>query len=64
MPIKKFCAASDSAATIPQNMDRRYTLSELLTRCDPDLPLTEEEQAWVDAPAVGLEAFALLAIQP
>jgi antitoxin ChpS len=33
----------------------RYTLSELLAQCDPSLPLSMEEQDWLNAPAVGLE---------
>ena len=36
----------------------RYKLAELLAQCDPSLPLTAEELAWLDAPAVGLEAGA------
>lgn len=33
----------------------RYTLDELLAQCDPEAPLTEEDQAWLELPAVGLE---------
>jgi antitoxin ChpS len=39
---------------IPQKK-RRYQLSELLAQCDPSLPLTIEEQEWLETPAVGLE---------
>lgn len=39
---------------IPQKK-KRYTLSELVAQCDSSLPLTEEEQEWLNAPAVGLE---------
>lgn len=39
---------------IPQKK-RRYLLSELLAQCDPSLPLTVEEQEWLEIPAVGLE---------
>ena len=39
---------------IPQKK-KRYTLSELLAQCDPSLPLSAEEQEWLEAPAVGLE---------
>ncbi|MEN9867461.1 MAG: Antitoxin PemI [Pseudomonadota bacterium] len=35
---------------------KRYTLAELVAQCDLSLPITDEEQAWLDAPAVGLEA--------
>lgn len=33
----------------------RYTLSELLSQCDPSQPLSAEEQEWLDAPAIGEE---------
>lgn len=33
----------------------RYTLSQLLAQCDPSLPLSVEEQDWINSPAVGLE---------
>lgn len=39
---------------IPQKK-KRYQLSELLAQCDPSLPLTTEEQEWLETPAVGLE---------
>jgi len=34
----------------------RYTLSELMTQCDLNAPLSAEDRAWLDAPAVGREA--------
>ena len=34
----------------------RYTLSELMSQCDPDAPLSVEDQAWLDAPSLGREA--------
>jgi antitoxin ChpS len=42
---------------IPQKK-KRYTLSELLAQCDSSLPLTAEEQEWLDAPSVGFECNA------
>ncbi|MBK8815029.1 MAG: antitoxin [Methylococcaceae bacterium] len=39
---------------IPQKK-RRYMLSDLLAQCDHSLPLTVEEQEWLETPAVGLE---------
>lgn len=33
----------------------RYSLEELLARCDPTAERTEEEREWLDAPAVGRE---------
>lgn len=42
---------------VPQKK-RRYALSELIAKCDPALPITAEEHAWLMSPAVGLEALA------
>ena len=64
MSIEKIHAADGLVAIIPQRVNHRYTVAELLARCDPNLPLTDEEQAWLDALAVGLEAFAPAAAQP
>jgi len=36
---------------------RRYSLSELMEQCDGDAPLSEEDRAWLDDPAVGREAL-------
>jgi antitoxin component of MazEF toxin-antitoxin module len=35
----------------------RYSLAELLAQCDATAPLSEEDRAWLDAPAVGREAL-------
>lgn len=35
----------------------RYTLEELLAGSNPDAPLSDEEQAWHDAPPVGREVW-------
>jgi antitoxin ChpS len=42
---------------VPQKK-KRYALSELIGECDPTLPITAEEQAWLISPAIGLEALA------
>jgi antitoxin ChpS len=34
---------------------RRVTLDELLAKCDPSAPLSDDERAWLDTPSVGLE---------
>jgi hypothetical protein len=34
----------------------RYSLAELMAQCDADTPLSAEDRAWVDAPAIGREA--------
>jgi len=33
----------------------RYSLSELIARCDADAPLSNEDKTWLDHPAVGRE---------
>jgi antitoxin ChpS len=35
----------------------KYSLEELLAQCDPDAPISDEERAWLDEPAVGREAW-------
>lgn len=32
-----------------------YSLEELLAQCDPHAEMSEEDQEWIDAPAVGKE---------
>lgn len=39
---------------VPQKK-KRYKLADLLAQCDPGLPLTADEKAWLEAPAAGLE---------
>jgi CxxC motif-containing protein len=34
----------------------RYSLAELLAECDVSAPLSAEDCAWIDAPAIGREA--------
>jgi hypothetical protein len=34
----------------------RYSLAELMAQCDVNSPLSAEDQAWIDAPAIGREA--------
>lgn len=34
---------------------KRYTLKQLIAQCDPAAPLTEEDQDWLAADAVGRE---------
>jgi hypothetical protein len=36
----------------------RYTLNELLARCDFSIPMSAEDREWLDAPAVGRETGA------
>lgn len=38
-----------------KNKEKRYSLNELLDQCDPALPRTTAEKAWVNASPVGQE---------
>jgi len=33
----------------------RYTLAELLSRCDPNAPRSDEDHEWLEAPPTGAE---------
>jgi len=35
----------------------QFNLSELISKCDLNAPLSEEDRAWLDDPAVGREAL-------
>jgi hypothetical protein len=43
-----------SASHAPQKS--RYSLTELMAQCDTNAPLSAEDRAWMDAPAIGREA--------
>jgi antitoxin ChpS len=48
----------DSGRLVVESPARpRYTLDELLARCDPSAELTPQEREWLDAPAVGNEVI-------
>lgn len=34
---------------------RRYSLDELLSQCDPDAEISDEDRDWLDSPIVGRE---------
>lgn len=36
---------------------KRYSLDELIAQCDASAPLSAEDAAWLDEPAVGQEAL-------
>ncbi len=40
----------------PAGRARKYTLAELVARCDLSAPLSDEGRAWLEAPATGREA--------
>ena len=35
----------------------RYSLEELVAQCDPEVPLSAQEQAWLDDGPVGIESI-------
>ncbi len=47
----------DGRLVIEPSPRRRYTLDELLAQCDPDAPMSQEDQDWLRDPPVGREAF-------
>jgi antitoxin ChpS len=47
--------ASQGRLIVMPQKKKPYKLAELLAQCNPALPITEDEQAWLDAPDVGLE---------
>jgi hypothetical protein len=40
----------------PGSRKSRYSLAELMAQCDANSPLSAEDHAWIDAPAIGREA--------
>jgi antitoxin component of MazEF toxin-antitoxin module len=49
--LKKLAAADKPVRKV------RYSLSELVAHCDPNAPLSVEDRAWLDDPAVGREVI-------
>ncbi len=45
----------EDGALVARPTQKRYTLAELLARCDLSKPISAEEREWIDAPAVGRE---------
>ena len=39
-----------------------YKLADLLAQCDLSMPISPNEQDWLDAPAIGLESVVLEAV--
>lgn len=46
------CLIAKPASTRPH-----YTLTELLTKCNPSIPITPKERQWLDTQAVGKESI-------
>lgn len=40
----------------PRGRKEKYNLADLVAQCDPTAPLSEEDQAWLNAPSFGREA--------
>jgi antitoxin component of MazEF toxin-antitoxin module len=43
-------------ASQPGPRKPRYSLAELMAQCDANTPLSAEDHAWIDVPAIGREA--------
>jgi len=50
-------AATETPAGQARPRKGRYSLAELMAQCDSNAPLSAEDRAWLDAPAVGREAL-------
>ena len=50
-----------SRAELPVGQSRpqesRYNLAELMAQCDANAPLSTEDRAWMDAPAIGRDGL-------
>ncbi len=53
--FEKLSGAPESTSQ-PGSRRFRYSLAELMAQCDANAPLSEEDRAWIDAPAIGREA--------
>lgn len=52
LSIANGCLIAKPASTRPH-----YTLTKLLAKCDPSIPMTSEEREWLDTQAVGKETI-------
>ena len=50
-------AATETPAGDTRPRKGRYSLAQLMAECDPNIALTVEDRAWLNAPAVGREAL-------
>ena len=51
-----FRRMAEQEAPTGQTKDR-YSLADLVRQCDLEAPLSDEDRAWIDAPATGRETF-------
>jgi len=54
--LQRLAAGEPSAGRVPPRKGR-YSLSELMEQCDINAPLSAEDRAWLDTPAIGREAL-------
>ncbi|AFY74773.1 growth regulator [Synechococcus sp. PCC 7502] len=45
----------DGKIIVTPQLKSGYSLDELLEQCDPDAPITDEDQEWFDLKPIGLE---------
>lgn len=48
-------AVDGDRLVIDPNVKPHYTLDELLTQCDPEASISDEDRAWMNVPPVGRE---------
>jgi antitoxin ChpS len=47
----------DGKLVVEGNTRPRYTLEDLISACDADAPMTDEDRDWLNAPESGREAL-------
>jgi hypothetical protein len=50
-------AAAETSASPIRPRKGRYNLAELVSQCDPTVPLSDEDRAWLEEPRLGREAL-------
>jgi antitoxin ChpS len=45
----------EEGALVVKRARARYTLDQILSECDAEAPVSDEDRAWLDAPPVGRE---------
>lgn len=48
-------SAEEGRIVVEPHRRPRYSLAELLARCDPDAPVSDEDRGWLETPPVGRE---------
>jgi antitoxin ChpS len=54
-PGSELEVSADHGRLVARPARPRYTLAELIAKCDPSAPYPDEAREWIDAPPVGRE---------